>query len=58
MRRLALKKETLVELTSEELDAVVAGNNITQQGACVSGIVSCVTYRCATYDVCYTLVNC
>lgn len=56
MRKLNLKKETLVELTTEELDAVVGGIGVTQS-QCVSGIVSCVTYRCPTRD-CVESIGC
>lgn len=52
MRKLTLKKETLAELTGEELDLVVAGSGLSC-GICVSGIVSCATFRCLE-----SLANC
>jgi hypothetical protein len=58
MRKLNLKKETLAELTAEELDLVVGAANEITQPQCVSGIVSCVTYRCPTFRDCQTVVNC
>ncbi|HWL35042.1 MAG TPA: class I lanthipeptide [Frankiaceae bacterium] len=58
MRKLNLKKETLVELTTAELDIVVGGaaQEITK-APCISGIVSCATYRCPTLDCVATVAN-
>lgn len=59
MRKLNLKKETLVELGTEELDAVVGGSGLSCNGVCVSGIVACATYRCLpTRDACFTTEGC
>ena len=58
MRKLNLKKETLVELTTAELDAIVGGGIGVTQPQCVSGIVSCATYRCPTLHDCVATIGC
>ena len=46
MRRLTLKKETVAELTAEDLGAVVAGGTLSVC-VCISGVVACPTnYDC------------
>ena len=58
MRKLNLTKETLAELTTEELDVVVGGSGLSC-AVCVSGIVACATYRCLpTWDACFTTAGC
>ena len=57
MRKLTLKKETVVELGSDDLAAVVGGGNT--EKLCISGIVSCLpTRECPTYDACFTTHGC
>ena len=60
MRKLSLKKETLVELSGEELDSVVGGaQEITKQTNCYcSDFAPCYpTYRCPTLDCVATVAN-
>ncbi|HVF03790.1 MAG TPA: hypothetical protein VNA20_03025 [Frankiaceae bacterium] len=56
LRRLALRKETVAELTTDELTTVVAGYSEIKF-ACISGIVACVTHRCVTDENCLTVVG-
>lgn len=61
MRTLNLKKETLAELSSEELDAVVGGaQEVTKNSNCFcSDFAPCYpTYRCATLECVATLDGC
>ncbi|HVF03791.1 MAG TPA: class I lanthipeptide [Frankiaceae bacterium] len=55
MRKLTLKKDTVAELTTDELTAVAGGNNTHK--ICISGIVACVTFRCPTEDSCLSVVH-
>ncbi|HWL35043.1 MAG TPA: class I lanthipeptide [Frankiaceae bacterium] len=58
MRKLNLEKETLVELSGEELDLVAGGSGLSCN-VCVSGIVTCATYRCLpTWNACFTTEGC
>ena len=54
MRRLALRKETLAELTAEELDGVVgAAQEVTKTSCICSDFASCLpTYDCPTRRDC------
>lgn len=56
-RRLTLSKETLAELTTEQLGDVVGGAITKPQ--CFSGIVGCLpTDPCYTWDACGTANGC
>ena len=57
MRKLTLKKETLAELTGEELDRVVgAAQEITKTSCICSDFASCLpSYRCPTQNCIATL---
>lgn len=58
MRRLNLKKETLAELSGEELGEVQGGSGETCV-VCLSGAETCRTYRCLpTWDACFTTHGC
>ena len=56
MRRLTLKKETVSELTADELTTVVGGYTELKT-LCISGIVACATFRCVTEETCTSLVG-
>ena len=59
MRKLTLKKETLVELSAEEMTNVVGGYDGPTKPQCVSGIVACVTYRCVeSLGTCASVAGC
>ena len=58
MRRLSLKKETLAELSGEELGEVQGGSGQTCV-VCLSEVLSCNTERCLpTWDACFTTHGC
>ena len=54
MRRLSLRKETLVELATCELDSVVGASGLTCLN-CNSDFQQCITgLRCLSLDGCWT----
>ena len=58
MRKLTLKKETVSELTRDELTTVVGGYTELKT-LCISGIVECIpTRRCSEIDGCLTAQIC
>lgn len=60
MRKLSLKKETLADLSADELDRVVGGLGVTQNSQCFcSDFAACFpTYDCTLRDCVATVSGC